>query len=125
MLRLAAAHLREELCANPQRELVWLDIGGGTGWNVEELDKYFDVKQFKGELGSCVPRTLDLTASRVAVYVLDLCEPLLDVAQARFEKRGWTHVQCLLQDATEFTLPGHKAAAPDSLDFVTMSYSFS
>ncbi|KWU43798.1 hypothetical protein RHOSPDRAFT_29502 [Rhodotorula sp. JG-1b] len=96
MLKLSAAHLREVRHKNPHKKLVWLDIGGGTGWNVEEMDKvrgrvafraHFPIKDFD------------------AVYVLDLCEPLLEVSRKRFEARGFKNVQCLLQDATHFTLP--------------------
>lgn len=39
MLKLSAAHLREQRRREPNKRLVWLDIGGGTGWNVEEMDK--------------------------------------------------------------------------------------
>lgn len=61
-----------------------------------------------------------------AVYVLDLCAPLLEVSRKRFEARGFKNVQCLLQDATTFVLPEweENGADPDgALDFVTMSYS--
>uniref|UniRef100_A0A0K3CN82 Betaine lipid synthase n=1 Tax=Rhodotorula toruloides TaxID=5286 RepID=A0A0K3CN82_RHOTO len=81
MLKLSAAHLREQRRKNPNKRLIWLDIGGGTGWN------YFPIKDFD------------------AVYVLDLCGPLLEVSRKRFEARGWKNVQCLLQDATHFVLP--------------------
>ncbi|GAA5959377.1 hypothetical protein JCM21900_000709 [Sporobolomyces salmonicolor] len=110
MLRLSAAHLRQQRKANPDKRLVWVDIGGGTGWNVEEMDKYFPIKN------------LD------AVYVIDLCGPLLEVSKKRFEARGWKNVHCLLQDATTFVLPEWSADGVDSeggLDFVTMSYSLS
>lgn len=39
MLKLSAAHLREQRRQAADKRLVWLDIGGGTGWNVEEMDK--------------------------------------------------------------------------------------
>ncbi|SGY13011.1 BQ5605_C043g12060 [Microbotryum silenes-dioicae] len=117
MLKLSAAHLREQRKSDPCKRLIWLDIGGGTGWNVEEMDKlgsfdhvvYFSITDFD------------------AVYVLDLCEPLLTVSRKRFEARGWKNVHCLLQDATAFVLPGWEdGAAPEgALDFVTMSYSLS
>ncbi|SCV73196.1 BQ2448_7121 [Microbotryum intermedium] len=109
MLKLSAAHLREQRKTDPSKRLIWLDVGGGTGWNVEEMDKYFPIADFD------------------AVYVLDLCEPLLNVSRKRFEARGWKHVHCLLQDATAFVLPGWEAGAdPEgALDFVTMSYSLS
>ena len=31
MLKLSAAHLREQRRKDPKKRLVWLDIGGGTG----------------------------------------------------------------------------------------------
>jgi betaine lipid synthase len=31
MLKLSAAHLREQRKQDPSKRLVWLDIGGGTG----------------------------------------------------------------------------------------------
>ncbi|KAK4052298.1 hypothetical protein OIO90_004379 [Microbotryomycetes sp. JL221] len=110
MLKLSAAHLHEQRKQNPAKRLVWLDIGGGTGWNVEEMDKYFSIADFD------------------AVYVLDLCAPLLDVAKQRFQARGWKNVHCLLQDATAFVLPEWEEDGIDpagDLDFVTMSYSLS
>lgn len=63
-----------------------------------------------------------------AVYVLDLCAPLLEVSRKRFETLGFKNVHCLLQDATTFVLPDWEAEGvhPDgALDFVTMSYSLS
>ncbi|GAA5862038.1 hypothetical protein JCM8547_001566 [Rhodosporidiobolus lusitaniae] len=110
MLRLSAAHLREQRRLSPKKRLVWVDIGGGTGWNVEEMDKYFPIKD------------LD------AVYVIDLCAPLLEVSRKRFAARGWKNVYCLLQDATHFVLPEWSDEGVDvekGLDFVTMSYSLS
>ncbi|GAA6014576.1 hypothetical protein JCM10207_001650 [Rhodosporidiobolus poonsookiae] len=110
MLRLSAAHLKEQRRLNPKKRLVWLDIGGGTGWNVEEMDKYFPIAE------------LD------AVYVLDLCAPLLEVSRKRFEARGWRNVHCLLQDATHFVLPewtDEGVEVEGGLDFVSMSYSLS
>jgi betaine lipid synthase len=148
MLRLSAAHLHEQRRSNPEKKLVWVDIGGGTGWNVEgssfflppfspsyllrhlrlhcallesvtdllcsrsaEMDKYFPISQFD------------------AVYVLDLCGPLLDVSKQRFAARGWTNVHCLLQDATHFVLPTWTEdgvdVEGDGVDFLSMSYSLS
>ncbi|GAA5930792.1 class I SAM-dependent methyltransferase [Sporobolomyces koalae] len=110
MLRLSAAHLREQRKQNPSKKLVWVDIGGATGWTIEEMDKYFPISEFD------------------AVYVVDLCGPLLDVSRKRFEAKGWKNVHCLLQDATSFVLPEWTEDGIDStggLDFVTMSYSLS
>jgi len=74
------------------------------------MDKYFPIKDFD------------------AVYVVDLCEPLLEVSRKRFEAKGWKNVHCLLQDATTFVLPGWTVeggidAERGGLDFVTLSYS--
>lgn len=65
-----------------------------------------------------------------AVYIVDLCQPLLDIAKERIAKKGWTNVHVLCQDATSFTLPekewpGGYACAKGSLSFVTFSYSLS
>jgi betaine lipid synthase len=110
MLRLSAAHLREQRKKDPSKPIVWVDIGGATGWTIEEMDKYFPIKDFD------------------AVYVVDLCEPLLEVSRKRFEAKGWKNVHCLLQDATTFVLPGWTVeggidAERGGLDFVTLSYS--
>lgn len=59
MLRIAAAHLKYQDEADPQGEqpgLVWIDVGGGTGWNIEIMDKYYPIARFR------------------AVYLIDLCE---------------------------------------------------
>lgn len=39
MLRLSAAHLKEQKKKNPNKRLIWLDLGGGTGWNVEQMNE--------------------------------------------------------------------------------------
>lgn len=130
MLKLSAASLKEQRRADPNKRLVWLDIGGGTGrattahcacsrltaislfpgWNIEEMDKYFPISEFD------------------SVYLLDLCEPLLEVARKRFERRGWKNVHVLCQDATNFILPEWTESGIDpdgSIDYVSMSYALS
>ena len=89
----------------PHRKLVWADIGGGTGWNIEQMDQYFPVAEFD------------------QVYLIDLCEPLLEVARKRFERLGFKNVQCLCQNAKEFTFPG--LPADKKVDLFTCSYSIS
>lgn len=73
------------------------------------MDQHFPISQFD------------------AVYVVDLCKPLLDIAQARFAAKGWTNVICICQDATTFTLPewSDGVQPKGSLGFITMSYSLS
>lgn len=89
----------------PHRKLVWADIGGGTGWNIEQMDQYFPVAEFD------------------QVYLIDLCEPLLEVARKRFERLGFKNVQCLCQNAKRFTFPG--LPADKKVDLFTCSYSIS
>lgn len=62
-----------------------------------------------------------------AVYLVDLCEPLLQIARERFSKRGWTNVTVLCQDATELFLPewSNGVDPEGSVGFVTLSYSLS
>jgi betaine lipid synthase len=66
------------------------------------MDAYFPIKDFE------------------AVYLLDLCEPLLEVARKRFAARGWTNVHCLKEDACTMNWTRSK-----SVDIVTFSYSLS
>ncbi len=76
---------------------VWVDMGGGTGWNIENLASSIDQLQ--------------------QVYVVDLAESLLAVARDRFQQRGWDNVTTQVADATTFRPPQGQA------DVVTFSYS--
>lgn len=109
MLQLCAQHLKDIRQQFPDKPLVWIDLGAGTGWNIEQMAQYIDLN------------ALD------AVYLIDLCEPLLDVARARVKARGWNNVHVLCQDAASFAFPrmglGQKAGS--KADLVTMSYSLS
>ncbi|KAJ7703287.1 S-adenosyl-L-methionine-dependent methyltransferase [Mycena rosella] len=109
MLSLSAAHLKALRAASPNKRLVWIDIGGGTGHNIELMNAYMPISSFD------------------AVYLIDLCEPLLDVARARFAKKGWTNVTVLCQDASEFSLPEwiNGKDPKGSVGFVSLSYSLS
>jgi len=62
-----------------------------------------------------------------AVYVIDLCEPLLQVARKRFADKGWTNVTVLCQDASQFALPEWSDGKDPRgcVSFVTLSYSLS
>ena len=72
------------------------------------MDKHFPVSQFD------------------AIYLIDLCEPLLEVARKRFARKGWRNIHLLCQDATEFSLPEWSTTDPKgSVSFITLSYSLS
>ena len=103
MLALVAAQLGydTERAASPQKP-IWVDIGGGTGWNIEAMQTFLDV-----------PNTFE------AIYLVDLSPSLCEVAQKRFARLGWTHVYVVCQDARMFSLNNRKA------DVITLSYSLS
>jgi len=90
---------RESLYASvPKTEGgIWVDMGGGTGSNIENLAD--DIDKLK------------------KVYVVDLSESLLKVASERFEARGWSNAESVVADATKFRPPEGQA------DVVTFSYS--
>lgn len=91
-------HGRSELLADlplaPGERLV--DLGGGTGRNVEFIG----------------PRLAEMTA----VDVVDLCGPLLEVADRRAKAQGWTNVRTHRADACTW-----QPALP--ADVVLCSYS--
>jgi betaine lipid synthase len=63
-----------------------------------------------------------------AIYLIDLCEPLLEVARRRFAAKGWKNVHCLHQDASKFVLPewqDGEIPTKGEVSLVTMSYSLS
>lgn len=76
----------------------WLDIGGGTGANLENL-------------GSGIEKLKQ-------AVVVDLTPSLLEIAKQRIAERSWKNVTTLCADATNFELPQGQLA-----DVVTFSYS--
>ncbi|KAI8320008.1 hypothetical protein GQ54DRAFT_313067, partial [Martensiomyces pterosporus] len=107
MLRLCAGELSKRMAQAQGSAPIWVDIGGGTGWNIEQMDEFFPISNFK------------------TVYLIDLCRPLCKVAEQRFRAKGWTNVKVLCQDASSFVLPGLEACDQGQVDLVTMSYSLS
>ncbi|RUP47410.1 hypothetical protein BC936DRAFT_145760 [Jimgerdemannia flammicorona] len=107
MLKICAAQLKEQLRSGKMTQKpVWIDLGGGTGWNIERMNDYFPIEKFE------------------KVYLVDLCGPLCKVARERFEKRGWDNVVVVCDDAAKFQLPG--LSRPNGkIGLVTMSYSLS
>ncbi|KAE8218205.1 hypothetical protein CF319_g7875 [Tilletia indica] len=75
------------------------------GLELEMMGKYFPLEEIS------------------AIYLIDLCEPLLKVARERFAHLGFNDVQVLCQDAQEFSLPGLSDGR--KVDLFTCSYSIS
>ncbi|RHZ45948.1 uncharacterized protein CDV56_103267 [Aspergillus thermomutatus] len=116
MLGLVAAQLKykvenKELQAG---KAIWVDIGGGTGYNIEAMAAFLPVQQFFSQ-----------------VYLVDLSPSLCEVARQRFERLGWKNVTVVCQDARSFRLPQEKidprapATSTAGADVITMSYSLS
>ncbi|KAJ9645243.1 hypothetical protein H2199_003249 [Coniosporium tulheliwenetii] len=130
MLGLMAAQLKYRTqTGDIIRKPVWVDIGGGTGWNIEQMSAFVSVPDFFS-----------------VVYLVDLSPSLCDIARHRFERLGWENVQVVCQDARSFRLHEHgptaykrkewvlenrdtHTSAEDAdvggADLITMSYSLS
>ena len=76
---------------------IWVDMGGGTGSNMAGFRD--NLKELQ------------------KVYIVDLAKPLLDIADQRIQKAGWTNVETVEADATKWVPPDGQA------DVVTFSYS--
>lgn len=105
-----------------------LQIGGGTGWNIEAMSEYVDVPEFFS-----------------SVYLVDFSPSLCEVARKRFKRLGWANVKVVCCDARTFRLEDHEsdttggAIVPRSptsyytesngsvggADLITLSYSLS
>ncbi|KAI0659731.1 hypothetical protein C8Q70DRAFT_90917 [Cubamyces menziesii] len=120
MLQLAAAQLKHRLGSRDAKP-IWVDIGGGTGYNIEKMNDFVPVDEFFS-----------------AVYLVDLSPSLCQVARQRFAKLGWKNVHVVCEDARTFALDKsvdlleatEVGAAGNSkyrvkADYVSMSYSLS
>ncbi|KAJ0417139.1 hypothetical protein BJY00DRAFT_325812 [Aspergillus carlsbadensis] len=114
MLGLIAAQVKYKLENKDLQagKAIWVDIGGGTGYNIEAMAAFVSVPEFFSH-----------------VYLVDLSPSLCEVARQRFERLGWKNVSVVCQDARSFRLPedniepGKTSSA--GADVVTMSYSLS
>ncbi|KAI9302372.1 hypothetical protein BJ944DRAFT_167417 [Cunninghamella echinulata] len=104
MLKLCAAQLKDQIANGANRKPIWVDLGGGTGWNIEQMHQSFPIDQFEH------------------VYLVDLTPSLCEVAKKRFEQRGWKNVTVLCQDASGFQTD---TPIDGCVQLVTMSYSLS
>ena len=87
------------LCASVlPRPRIWIDLGGGTGNNLEFMAKIMDLNSF------------------TAIHLVDLSPSLAQKAQEKVDRNGWTNVHIHVMDASSFE-------CPDKVDLVTMSYS--
>jgi len=72
---------------------------------------------------------LDVPEFFRAVYLVDLSPSLLNIAQARFERLGWSNVKVVCIDCRDFTLEEYEGPYDEEskdtggADLITMSYS--
>ncbi|UQC88162.1 uncharacterized protein CLUP02_13685 [Colletotrichum lupini] len=130
MLALVAAQLKAKgpKKGNKARR-VWVDVGGGTGWNIEAMSSFVNVPEFF-----------------TSVYLVDFSPSLCEVARQRFERLGWNNVKVVCEDARKFRLEDYENGLPSNrvphrspvlsyfsqkraehggADLITMSYSLS
>lgn len=101
---------------------VWVDMGGGTGANLECLERKGVGCPFRERPAGCVAQeTPDPFSAKIAalghVYVVDLSPSMLAIARGRIQRHGWQNVTAIEADATTFRPPAGSA------DVVTFSYS--
>jgi betaine lipid synthase len=91
-----------------EQKMTWVDVGGGTGRNLE----FFSVDTIKQRFNK--------------IYIVDVSLSLLEVAKKRVEAAGLSGiVECIFCDFTDSKMVAEKLPAPGSCDLVTMSYSLS
>lgn len=82
-----------------QSNLIWVDLGGGTGENVDMMSQYMPLDRFK------------------SVYIVDLCHSLCEQAKLKVKSKGWKNVHVVEADACRFEPPEGTAT------LITFSYS--
>jgi S-adenosylmethionine-diacylgycerolhomoserine-N-methlytransferase len=100
----------------PPSEGTWIDMGGGTGANLD----YFSSSPLNPEPHGYSRQNTGLNpklAGLEKIYVLDLSHSLLEIAKQRIATSGWTNVETVEADATTFQPP------TGPVDVVTFSYS--
>ncbi|KAI9264805.1 hypothetical protein BY458DRAFT_438106 [Sporodiniella umbellata] len=106
MLKLCAAQLKQQIeSGKMDQKPIWVDLGGGTGWNIEAMNDSFPIERFE------------------KVILVDLTPSLCQVARERFERRGWKNVIVLCQDAATFQL--EQVRLDGHVGLVTISYALS
>ena len=94
----------------PSTPRIWVDVGGGTGWNIEAMAAHVSVPEFF-----------------TSVYLVDFSPSLCTVARKRFARLGWNNVHVICEDARKFRLEDHEptlqqsAVVPASPAFGAMS----
>jgi betaine lipid synthase len=104
MLAMVAAQLESRRASAPESspKPIWYDIGGGTGYNIEVMDKIAGIE-----------------TTFAHVFLVDYSPSLCAVARERVVRCGWKNVTVLCDDARRVQ------CTPGTADLITMSYSLS
>lgn len=89
------------------KRFAWIDVGGGTGENIEKMNATFPIANFD------------------RIYLVDITPSLCEVARQRFQRLGWTNVRVLCIDASKFEIPEEDGPEDLEIALITMSYSLS
>jgi betaine lipid synthase len=84
-----------------------VQIGGGTGWNIEAMSEFVDVPEFFS-----------------SVYLVDFSPSLCEVARKRFKRLGWRNVKVVCQDARAFRLEDHESDISGAVSFPRPTTSY-
>ncbi|TVY29960.1 hypothetical protein LHYA1_G001282 [Lachnellula hyalina] len=108
MLGLVAAQLVHKSATERKNNVkrIWVDIGGGTGWNIEAMSEFVSVPEFFS-----------------SVYLVDFSPSLCEVARKRFARLGWKNVKVVCQDARTFHLEDHEDNTLNAVTFRRSSTS--
>lgn len=87
--------------AAPNHVLILLQIGGGTGWNIEAMKEHVNVPEFFS-----------------SVYLVDFSPSLCEVARKRFERLSWKNVTVVCEDARKFRLEDYENGMPSTKDLL-------
>lgn len=94
---------------SPRCQLILtMQIGGGTGFNVEAMAQFVNVPEFFS-----------------TVYLVDFSPSLCDIARKRFDRLGWSNVRVVCEDARKFRLEEHEpdlSSSPSLLRSPVLSY---
>lgn len=108
-LLLARPALMEAFPLKKEGNMIWVDVGGGTARNLEYFSSDIIRKYFK------------------SIYILDISASLLEVAKKRVALMGLEDIVTIIKhDITnDSVLTSMKNVSINSVDIITMSYSFS
>ncbi|CAI4218635.1 unnamed protein product [Parascedosporium putredinis] len=107
-LQARAVAAQNDGAAKSQKSRIWVDVGGGTGYNIEAMGRFVNVPEFFS-----------------SVYLVDFSPSLCEVARKRFQRLGWDNVKVVCEDARKFRLEDYESdLSGDRTPTKSSSYSY-